>query len=126
MMLKQRKIGSFIGMVKTIIGNISPYAGYLTLALVGIMSFYNTIYPLFSSWGVEIQFWQFCIVLALIIFIVAVLEYVFMMPSYYQANNFQSWEAGGPLQDKLNAMEAEIAEIKKLIKDGQRSKDTYI
>jgi hypothetical protein len=120
-MFKQRKIGIFLGMAKTIIGNISPYAGYLTLALVGIMSFYNTIYPLFSSWGIEISFWVFCAVLVLIIFIVAVLEYVFMMPSYYEAGNRQAWDAGGPLQDKITQMEKDISEIKRLIKDGQRN-----
>ena len=79
-----------------------------------------------SGWGIEIQFWMFCVVLVLIVFIIAVMEYVFMMPSYFEASSIQAWEAGSPIRDHIEALEKEIAEIKKLVKDGQRSKDTYI
>jgi uncharacterized membrane protein len=113
MIFKQRKIGTFIGMVKIIIGNISPYAGWLSLALVGVMSFYTTIYPLCSSWGIEIQFWQFCVVLVLIVLATAIIEYVFMMPSYYEANNRQAWDSGGPLQDNIKSLRDDITKIKK-------------
>ena len=122
MIFKQQKIGTFVGMVKIIIGNISPYASYLSLVLIVPMSFYTTINPLFTEWfGIPLPFWIFCSLLVLIIGVVAGLEYIYMMPSYFEAGNRQAWEAGGPLQDKITQMEKDIAEIKRLIKNEQRS-----
>lgn len=125
-MFKQRKIGTFLGMAKIILANISPYANWLSLALVVLMSYYTTVYPLLSGWGIEIQFWMFCVVVVLIVLIISIMEYVFMMPSYFAASNIQSWESGGPLQDKLTQMEKDINEIKGLIKDGQGNRPTII
>jgi hypothetical protein len=111
--LKQRKIGTFMGMIKIIIGNISPYASWLSLALVGVMSFYTTINPLFIEWfGLPLPFWIFCGILILIVLSMAVVEWVFMMPSYFKAGNLQAWDAGGPLQDKITQMEHDISLIK--------------
>jgi hypothetical protein len=114
-MFKQRKIGTFLGMAKIILANISPYANWLSLALVGVMSFYTTIYPLLSGWGIEIQFWMFCVALVLIVLFVSIIEYVFMMPSYFQASNNQAWDAGSPIRDHLEALEKEVADIKKMM-----------
>jgi hypothetical protein len=125
-MFKQRKIGTFLGMAKIILANISPYANWLSLALVVLMSYYTTVYPLLSGWGIEIQFWMFCVAVVLIVLIISIMEYVFMMPSYFAASNIQSWESGGPLQDKLAQMEKDIQEIKELVKDGKRDKPSFI
>ena len=111
-MFKQRKMGTFLGMAKIILANISPYANWLSLALVVLMSYYTTVYPLFSSWGVEIQFWMFCVAVVLVVLIISIMEYVFMMPSYFEANQIQSWECGSPFRDKLESIEKDIAKVK--------------
>lgn len=117
-MFKQRKIGTFMGMVKIILGNISPYASYLSLALIVPMSFYTTISPLFTEWfGIPFPFWIFCSLLVLIIGIVGALEYIYMMPSYFEASNIQSWEAGSPFRDKLESVEKDVLEVKNLLND---------
>lgn len=135
MIFKQRKIGSFIGMIKIIAGNLSPYASYLSIALMGITSYYTTISPLAAEWGIYLPFWLFVIILMLIISCGGLLEWVYMMLSYYRASNEQAWEAGGPLQDKIASLEkdniemkgmlhqnsVDIAEIKRILLDGQRS-----
>jgi len=112
MIFKQRNIGTFFGTVKLIISSVTPYAGWISLALVGIMSFYTTIYPLFSSWGIEMQFWVFVIVITLIVVIIAIIEWVFLLPSYYEANNIQVWEHGSPFRTKLEDLEKDLAKIK--------------
>jgi len=94
-----------MGAVKIVIGNISPYASWLSLALVGVMSFYTTINPIFTAWGIPLSFWVFCLVLVLIVIIMAILEWVFMLPSFYRANNVQSWDSGGPFRDIFEKME---------------------
>jgi hypothetical protein len=112
-LLKQRQTGAFLGFIKLIIGNISPYAGWVSLALIGITSFYTTINPLFSQYGVALPFWVFCVVLGVFVFGMAALEWVFMMPSYYKANNVQAWESGGPLIDHITAIENTSEKIEK-------------
>ena len=111
---KQRQTGTFMGAIKIVISNISPYASWLSLALVGLMSFYTTISPIFAERGMVLPFWVFCLVLVLIIVTMAVLEWVFMLPSYYKANNVQSWNSGGPFRDIFETIEKELAEVKKM------------
>jgi hypothetical protein len=114
--LKQRKIGTFMGMIKIIIGNISPYASWLSLLLIVPMSFYTTINPLFTEWfGIPFPFWIFCVILILVVAGTGMMEWVFMMPSYFKAGNLQAWDAGGPLQDKITQIEKDIDEIKKAV-----------
>jgi len=116
MIFRQRKIGTFVGMFKIIIGNIAPYASYLSLLLLIPMSFYTTINPVFIEWfGIPFPFWVFCVILILLVVGAGIMEWVFMMPSYYKAGNLQAWDAGGPLQDKLKQMEADIKVIKKAL-----------
>lgn len=110
--LKQRKIGTFMGMLKIIIGNISPYASWLSLALVGVMSFYTTINPVFTEWGIPLPFWVFCAALIVMVALAGIAEWIFMMPSYYEANNRQAWDSGGPLQENVKAMREDIDKIK--------------
>lgn len=123
-LLKQRKIGTFMGMLKIIIGNISPYASWLSLLLIVPMSFYTTINPVFIEWfGVPFPFWLFCLILILVVAGTGIMEWVFMMPSYFKAGNLQAWDAGGPLQDKITQMEHDISLIKEKlgVKDDKTS-----
>src|SRR4030042_865422 len=90
---KQRQIGTLLGFMKIVIGNISPYATWISLALIGVTSFYTTLSPVFQQHDIPFPFWLFCVILFLILAGTAVLEWVFMMPSYYRANNLQAWDA---------------------------------
>lgn len=121
-MFRQRQTGTFMGAVKIVIGNISPYASWLSLALVGVMSFYTTINPIFTAWGIPLSFWVFCLVLVLIVIIMAILEWVFMLPSFYRANNVQSWDSGGPFRDIFEKMEKELADVKEILAEMQSQK----
>lgn len=120
---KQRQIGTLLGLGKIIISNISPYASWVSLVLIGVTSFYTTIGPLFREWGIPLPFWLFCVIIVLFLVGVSLLEWVFMLPSYYKASNVQSWDAGGPFRDKLEEMEKkmdkELTEIKKTLKEIQ-------
>lgn len=115
--LKQRNIGTFLGMAKIVIGNVSPYVNWVSLALVGIMSFYTTLSPLFSSWGIQFPFWMFILLLVFIIIVLMIVEWIFVLPSVFGASNRQAWEHENPMREKLESMEKEILEIKKLLKD---------
>jgi len=114
--LKQRQIGTFVGLLKIIIGGLSPYISWLSFALVGVMSFYTTINPLLAAYGITLPFWAFCLILFLIIAAAGMVEWVFMMPSYFKASNHQAWDAGGPLQENIAHMQEELDTIKALLK----------
>lgn len=115
--LKQRNIGTFLGMAKIVIGNVSPYVNWVSLALVGIMSFYTTLSPLFSSWGIQFPFWMFILLLVFIIIVLMIVEWIFVLPSVFGATSIQAWEHENPMREKLESMEKEILEIKKMLND---------
>lgn len=113
--LKQHKVGTFFGMAKIVLGQVSPYVNWLNLALVGVMSFYTTINPLFASWGIQLPFWVFLV--ALIVFVVIVLagEYSLMLPSYFSAANVQTWNAENPQKVLLEQMDRRLEKIEKML-----------
>jgi hypothetical protein len=111
-MFKQYKSGTFWGMFKLILSNIAPYNSWIQLALVAIMSYYTTINPLLSQWGVYVSFWVFLIILIGLIGAVGILEYVFMLPSYLGAFNVQQWFTKNPQRELLERMEADIKALR--------------
>jgi len=116
-MFRQRQTGTFMGAIKIIISNISPYAGWLSLALIGVMSFYTTISPILAERGMVLSFWVFCLILALIVVAMAIFEWIFMLPSFYRANNVQAWESGGPIRDIFETIERGVADVREEVAD---------
>jgi hypothetical protein len=106
--LQQRTSSKWWGIIKLLVAQISPYLSWLNLALVGVMSFYTTISPIFLSFGIVIPFWLFTIVLILVVIALAIVEWVFMMPSFYGANNRQWWEHDNPMKEKMEELEKKI------------------
>lgn len=111
--LKQRNFPPFLGMAKLVIGQVTPYIGWVNLALVGVMSFYTTFNPLFLGIGMNVSIWVFIAVIVLIMAILTVFEWVFMFPSFYAANNRQWWEHDNPMRDKMEELEAKIDKLLK-------------
>jgi len=114
---KQRRTGTFIGIAKILVAQVSPYVSWLSLALVGIMSFYTTISPIFAGWGIQLPFWMFLVAIAVFVLIVVIVEWVFMMPSFYGAGNIQAWECENPQRELMEKMEADIIEARREIKE---------
>jgi len=108
MILKQRNIGKFIGMLYITVGQVSPYINWVSLALVGVMSYYTTFNPMFASWGIQLPFWIFIVCMVVIVVILLMVAWVFLLPSYMSAVNVQVWEHENPQRELLQKMEKEI------------------
>lgn len=108
MIIKQRNIGTFLGMMKIIVGQCTPYINWVQLGLVAIMSFYTTLNPMFAGWGIQFPFWIFLVILAGIVIGIMTFEYTLMLPSYFGAANVQTWDAENPQRKLLEAMAKEI------------------
>lgn len=117
MILKQRKTGTFFGMMKIIIGQCTPYINWVQLALVSVMSFYTTLNPMFAGWGIQFPFWAFLIILFGVVIAIMSFEWFIMMPSYFGAANVQTWEHENPQRELLEKMEKEIQELKTMIQE---------
>jgi hypothetical protein len=109
---KQRKIGPIMGMLKLIVGQVTPYISWLNLALVGIMSFYTTLGPIFAGIGIDLSIWAFIAAMALVVIALIIFEWVFMFPSFYAANNRQSWAHDNPMREKMEELDLNMKEIK--------------
>lgn len=107
-MFQQRKTSKYWGIIKLLFSQLSPYLSWVNLALVGVMSFYTTFAPIFASFGFVLPFWLFVLVLLLFLVVLAVLEWVFMIPSFYGANNRQWWDHDNPMKEKMTELEAKI------------------
>jgi len=115
MILKQRKMGTFFGMMKIIIGQCTPYINWVQLALVSVMSFYTTLNPMFAGWGIQFPFWVFLIILFGVVIAIMSFEWFIMMPSYFGAANVQSWEHENPQRELLEQMDKRLNRIEKLL-----------
>jgi magnesium-transporting ATPase (P-type) len=112
-LLKQRNIGTFFGMGKIVIGQVSPYINWISFALVGLMSYYTTVSPIFVSWGIQLPFWVFILGLFMIAAAIVSIEWMFLLQSYFGASNVQSWESENPQRELMEKMERDILENKK-------------
>jgi len=109
-MLKQRNIGTFFGMGKIVIGQVSPYINWISFGLVGLMSYYTTVSPIFVGWGIQLPFWVFILGLFLIAASIVFVEWMFLLQSYFGASNVQSWESENPQRELMEKMERDILE----------------
>ena len=112
-LLKQRNIGTFFGMGKIVIGQVSPYINWISFGLVGLMSYYTTVSPIFVSWGIQLPFWVFILGLFMIAAAIVSIEWMFLLQSYFGASNVQSWESENPQRELMEKMERDILENKK-------------
>ena len=112
-LLKQRNIGTFFGMGKIVIGQVSPYINWISFGLVGLMSYYTTVSPIFVSWGIQLPFWVFILGLFMIAAAIVSIEWMFLLQSYFGASNVQSWESENPQRELMEKMERDILENRK-------------
>lgn len=99
--------GTFLGGIKSLTAGAMFYISMISFSLSMIIAYDTSI-----KQRIDIPFWIFFVVMAILVIILVIFEYVIMLPSLIAFNNEQTCKHPNPIMN-------ELAEIKKLLKEKQ-------
>ena len=121
---KQKNIGKQWGTVANVAAQLSLLIAMLNLILLITTAYNTTLSGWFRAYGIPINFVTFVGLIALLLFVAAVLVYKFALPSYFSAMNDQVYRHDNPiradiervqktLDDSLGEIKDRLAELEK-------------
>jgi len=121
---KQKNIGRHWGIVANVAAQLSILIAMLNLVLLITTAYNTTLSGWFRAYGIPINFVTFMGLIALLLFVAAVLAYKFALPSYFSAMNDQVYKHDNPIREdikkiqdtldsKLNELESRLSELEK-------------
>lgn len=113
--MKQYYIGRWWGFIKLLGQHVTSYLQLLILAFTSITAYAEINRWLVAEWEVTIPFWAFILAIIVLVVCLILFEYTLSWPSFFSVWNKQIWEHKNPLKEKLENMQSEISEIKKLL-----------
>lgn len=88
------------------------YVGAVQLVLVAAMAYHTTIQPWVSQYlGWGLTFWQYCIILVVILAVGMVLEFVFGVPAVLAVSNEQIYKHESPIRADFVVVKKKQAEL---------------
>jgi hypothetical protein len=121
-LIKQLNIGSWIGALKTVFGQVGQYISFVTMGLAAIAA-----YPVISSWlvsvGLSFPLLGYVLIMVGIILLICILEYIFGQPSTFSYWNEQWWEHDNPMRKEMDDLNEYIKIIEKKIDNLGRGND---
>ena len=108
--MKQISTGRYLGVLKLVGQNIMPYLNIFTMVFAGIAA-YIPISSWFLSQGIQFPFWAFMLIVAIGIFLLTILEYFIMFPSYFSSWNQQMWDHDSPIRTELAEIKQKLIEL---------------
>jgi len=109
-MFKQKNIGQHWGIVANVAAQLSILVAMLNLLLLVATAYNTTLRVWFERYSIPLNFLTFMGLIALLLFIAAVLIYKFALPSYFSAINDQVYKHDNPIR-------SDIAQIQKTLDD---------
>ncbi len=114
-MVKQIKIGGFVGSVKLLAQHVTPYLSVFTMVFAGIAA-YVPIADWFRGYGIDFPFWLFALLVAIGVAALFILEYMIIFPSFFSAWNKQWWDHDNPAKAELEDIKAQLKRIEGKLK----------
>ncbi len=109
--MKQINLGSWIGALKIVFGQVGQYVSYLTMALAGIGA-----YPVIISWGINVPVWMYVMILVGFVLVICLVEYVIGQPPTFSYWNQQWWKHDNPFrqdyEERMKRIEDKIDKLK--------------
>lgn len=113
--LKQKKVGTWLGGVKQVFGQLNMYLAFINLILIAVTAWNTTLSEWLSEMGVNIPFWVFGLFIVLFLLGAMLFEYKVTIPSFFSFWNSQFWAHDNPLRKEIKSIREELQAIKKVL-----------
>jgi CBS-domain-containing membrane protein len=80
-------------------------------------SAYSVLSNALHQWGYQLPFWQFTLGVVIILFLMSLFAWRFSIPSTFDTWNFQWWHHGNFAKPKIEKIEKDVEDIKKLLQE---------
>ena len=107
---EQKKVSSFWGGIKSVVGSVTFYVGILNFLLL-LVTAYNTTLKYYIS----LPFWVYLVLMISALFIIGVIEYLWIIPSAVVFSNQQAWKHDNPVREDLKVIKDKISELENKI-----------
>jgi len=88
------------------------YVGMIQMLLIVLIAYNTTLKPWITDYlGWNIAFWQYCLVLGVLLVVGMALEFVFGVPSYLTVVNEQTYKHNNPIKIGLDEVKEKQKEI---------------
>lgn len=116
----QRNIGKQWGVIAQVAGQLSIFAGMMSLFLIAVTAYNTTLSGWLVQHGVYINFWVFAVVIGFLLIIPAVLIWKFAIPSFFSTLNEQVYQHENPIRRDIAKLAEDNAEIKRLLRKAMK------
>jgi len=102
------------GRLRFMYGHAAFYVGAVQLALVAAMAYNTTVQPWMSQYlGWSITFWQYCLVLIVILVVGMVIDFMFGVPARIAVANEQQYKHESPIKTDLTIVKQKQADLER-------------
>lgn len=109
-------LGRWWGNLQTIAQHTNIYIQFMILCF-SATSAYAVLSTTLHEWGYQLPFWMFVLGVVIILGLMSLFVWRFSIPSTFETWNFQWWHNGNFAKPKIEKIEKDVEEIKKLLKE---------
>lgn len=100
------------GKFRFVYGHAATYVGMIQMALIIAVAYNTTLKPWVVSYlGWDMTFWQYCIVLGVLLLVGMVLEFALGVPAFLAIANEQWYKHGNPIKTDIDTVKSKQAEM---------------
>lgn len=112
-----KKKTNWIGELKLVIGQASPYLTIITTLMMAATFYHTTLSGWLYYFGFNLSLWVFLTVLGIGGLVFLWYERKYMLGGYYEVFNEQVWNNDNPMRKDMEQMQEDINEIKSILKN---------
>ena len=100
------------GRLRFMYGHAVFYVGAIQLTLIAAMAYNTTVQPWVAQYlGWNIAFWQYCLILAIILLVGMVMDFMFGVPALIAVANEQQYKHESPIKRDLAVVKKNLSKI---------------
>lgn len=116
---RQINIGNWWGKMLLSGTQLSMFMALFTMGFAGIAA-YETIRKAFQGWGIDLFFWQFVLLVFVLLVIGLYLAHLLGLASFFSSWNEQFWSHKNPMREKMEAMSDKLDELERLLEKHEK------
>jgi hypothetical protein len=109
--------GTFVAWVKGLFSQTMTYVAILNTAMIAPTFWSSQARVSLTNAIPWLNFWMFIGIIAVAVPMMMLIEYKFLYPSAVRLTNSQTYKHKNPIYEKLDRMQADIDELKKLLRE---------
>ena len=125
-MLKLRQRGFMpVGAFKQLLAQSALWVSMVNFVLIGVTAYNTTLRPFLLAWWPGVKLWHFLLVVAALVGVLMLLEYLVIYPSWLRFQNKQEYLHQNLLRRDIEQLRAEVAALRAQLQAREEEHDAH-